>query len=91
MKGPSLTIVLTPEQVERLQFCSICDKGRGLYVCQQEKCPNKNKLLYCNTCDKQIHNHGTVKIQNLQEIKVQEWRALKTMVDKIEITSKVGY
>ena len=73
MRTATKTIKLKPDQVERLQLCNICDKERGFYVCQHEKCPNKDKLLYCNACDKKIHNHGSVPIQNLQEIKVLEW------------------
>jgi hypothetical protein len=59
------TVALTVPEIFRLQYCSICDKDKGFYVCQSEKCLNKDKLLYCDKCGKDNHKHGAVRIQNL--------------------------
>ena len=73
----SLTVALTKEEIQRLQYCSICGIDKGFFVCQSVKCPNKDKLLYCSKCGKDIHNHGSVKIQTVQQNKVIEWQAIQ--------------
>jgi len=86
-----VTKPLTGAEIDRLKKCSICNIEPGFFVCQNEKCPNKDKLLYCNKCGKDNHSHGAVRIQNLQMIKSLEWEAIQRNIEKIENSYKVGY
>ena len=82
------TIQLTEAETNRLQNCSICDKEKGIFVCQSEKCANKDKLLYCQKCGRDNHAHGAFRIQNLQNNKVVEWQAIQAKIEKIDGSSK---
>ena len=75
------TVPLTIIEIARLQNCSICDQDKGFFVCQNEKCPNKDRLLYCSKCGKENHAHGAIRIQNLQNSKGLEWRAIQTAIE----------
>lgn len=86
-----ITVPLTCEEIPRLQNCSICGIEKGFFVCQSEKCPNKDQQLYCQKCGKDNHSHGVVRIQNLQFEKSLEWKAIKLMILKIDTSSSVEY